>query len=50
MSSKQRNDTDFNFGVGYGLNNHANLTFMTTLKQGFDNSSEFRLSYSKKFK
>lgn len=50
VSSKQRNDTDFNFGVGYGLNNHANLTFMTTLKQGFDNSSEFRLSYSKKFK
>lgn len=48
--SKQRNDTDFNFGVGYGLNNHANITFIGTLKQGFENSNEFRLSYSKKFK
>lgn len=45
-----RNDTDISFGVGYGLNNDANLNFTTTLKQGFDNTQEFRLSYSKKFK
>lgn len=50
VQTKQRNDTDVHFGLGYGLNNHANITFMATLKQGFENSNEFRLSYSKKFK
>lgn len=48
--NSSRNDTDISFGVGYGLDNDANLNFTTTLKQGFDNTQEFRLSYSKKFK
>lgn len=48
--NSSRNDTDISFGLGYGLNNDANLNFTTTLKQGFDNTQEFRLSYSKKFK
>lgn len=47
--AKQRNTTDLSFGVGYGLNNDANLNFTATIKQGFGSSNEFRVSYSKKF-
>lgn len=50
IQSKQRNDTDIMFGMGYGLENNANINIIATLKQGFENSNEFRVSYSKKFK
>lgn len=46
---KQRNNVDYTFGLGYGLDNQSSLNLVTTLRQDFDNSNEVRLNYSKKF-
>ena len=40
---------DYSFGMGYGLSDQSNLNITATMRQEFDNSSEIRLNYSKKF-
>lgn len=47
---KARNATDMIFGLGYGLDNNANLNLTAIIKQDFNHTNEFRLSYSKNFK
>lgn len=47
--SKSRNNTDISLGVGYGLSDNSNLNFIATIKQNFETSNEFRISYHKKF-
>ena len=46
--SKKRNNLDYSFGLGYGVNDQSNLNLITTIRQDFDNSSEVRLVYNKK--
>lgn len=47
--AKKRNNLDYSFGIGYGLSDQSNLNLTATIRQEFDNSSEIRLNYSKKF-
>lgn len=46
---KKRNNLDYSFGIGYGINDSSNLNLVTTIRQDFDNSNEVRLNYIKKF-
>lgn len=46
---KKRNNIDYNFGVGLGLDNKSNLNIQTTIHQDFNNSHDIRLNYSRKF-
>lgn len=46
---KQRNNIDYNFGIGLGLNDQSNLSILAMSRQDFNNSNEIRLNYSKKF-
>lgn len=46
---RKRNNLDYSFGIGYGISDTSNLNLLTTIRQDFDNSSEVRLNYSKKF-
>lgn len=45
----QRNNIDYSFGIGLGLNDQSNLNILATSRQDFNNSNEIRLNYNKKF-
>ena len=46
---KKRNNIDYSFGIGLGLDDKSNLSILATSRQDFNNSNEIRLNYNKKF-
>lgn len=46
---KKRNNIDYSFGIGLGLDNKSNLNILATTRQDFNNSNEIRLNYNRKF-
>ena len=45
----KRNNIDYSFGIGLGLDDKSNLSILATSRQDFNNSNEIRLNYNRKF-
>lgn len=49
IMEKKRNNIDYSFGIGLGLDDKSNLSILATSRQDFNNSNEIRLNYNRKF-